>query len=214
MAGVGEEVGALGGGVRTGGAVVPGGLVRRKGSRTMQEEGYKACLRCGKLVPAGSSFCTSCGADLKADPVAGLQGAVRPGDFTASGVGAPAFIPAPPAAPAGTAPAAAPYPAYPPPPHYPSPTYFRPYACGYTARQTDNLAVFSLVCALASFVILPLIPAVVAIALGYAARERIRNSGGTLEGGGLAIAGILLGIANMVLSVAVIAAILVHSLGA
>ena len=124
-----------------------------------QHNGYKACLRCGKLMPHGASFCNSCGADLSGPPLPGMQGAVNPAQFRSYG-------------------------RYPPP---------------YTQRRTDTLAITSLACAIASFLLVPLFPAIAAIVTGFMSRERIRESGGELEGAGMAAAGILVGVANLVL---------------
>jgi cytochrome c biogenesis protein CcdA len=87
---------------------------------------------------------------------------------------------------------------------------FQPAA--YTARKTEVMALASLLCAVASFALLPLIPAVAAIILGYAARDRIRRSKGMLEGEGLATAGIVIGIINVVLVLGLLTAIVVVSL--
>jgi hypothetical protein len=182
-----------------------------------KEEGgeNKVCMRCGKLMPAGAAFCNSCGADLTAASIPGLQGAVDPVDFKAAMGVVPIAVTA-------AAPAALPAPL--PPPGQSSPGLLVPYAAStattaygpypslYLQRRTDNLAIVSMVCAIASFLMLPLFPAVAAIATGFASRERIRNSEGCLEGNGLALAGILLGVLNLVLWVAILlAALLVFS---
>ncbi|MEW6552925.1 MAG: DUF4190 domain-containing protein [Actinomycetota bacterium] len=158
--------------------------------------GYKACMRCGKLMPDGAAFCNSCGADLGAAASPGLQGAVGPQDFkSAMGLGGtPQAVPPP--VPPGEAP---PSPGQPPPvPPGPYPAY-GPYPLVSGQRRTDDLAVVSLVCALASFLILPILPAVAAIATGFVSRERIRDSGGMLGGSGFALAGILVGALNLLL---------------
>ena len=73
------------------------------------------------------------------------------------------------------------------------------------------MAIISLVCAIASFLV-PLIPAVAAIALGSTSQERIRESGGELKGGNLAILGTALGIANIVIVVIVVLLVLMTAL--
>ncbi|MFW6113883.1 MAG: DUF4190 domain-containing protein [Actinomycetota bacterium] len=78
------------------------------------------------------------------------------------------------------------------------PPYAR-YPASYRRKKTDDLAAASLICAVGSFVILPVLPAIAAVVLGHMARERISWSEGTLEGNGLALAGIIVGIANLVL---------------
>jgi ribosomal protein L40E len=168
-----------------------------------QENGYKVCLRCGKLMPSGSSYCNSCGADLSGPPQPGRQGAVSPAQFrrsseegiwdqaggTAAGEQPAAYTARTPAVVPSHAPAAGAY------SHYPS---------LYRQRKTDTLAIASLVCAIASFVLLPLLPAIAAIVTGFMSRERIRGSGGELEGEGMALAGILVGTANLLLLVVVL----------
>ena len=57
-------------------------------------------------------------------------------------------------------------------------------------RKTNGLAVASLVCSLAGFLVIPL---VLGIVFGFIARSQIRNSNGTQGGNGLAVAGIIIG---------------------
>ena len=188
---------------------------------------HQVCLRCGKLMPAAAAFCNSCGADLKATATPGLQGAVDPVDFAAAvgaahaavAAAAPAALAAPSPPPGqlshgypGPYPASTATPTYGPYPAYTVSPAYGPYPSLYRQRRTDNLAIASMVCAIASFLILPLFPAVAAIAMGFVSRERIRNSEGGLDGNGLALAGILLGVLNLVLWVAILlAAVLVFS---
>jgi hypothetical protein len=204
-------------------------------------QGYEICLRCGKLLQAGSSFCIACGADLKASPSTGQKGSTDIDSFQSSrqpGTLAPGPYPAPypPASPGYYAPSPAvskqSYTSYQGPWQYqptapdnqiPGPAVpqqvnmdrqdlwgFQPAA--YTARKTEVMALASLLCAVASFALLPLIPAVAAIILGYAARDRIRRSKGTLEGEGLATAGIVIGVINVVLVLGLLTVIVVVSL--
>lgn len=60
-------------------------------------------------------------------------------------------------------------------------------------RQTSSLAVTSLVAGILGWTLLPLLGTVVAIVTGHLARKEIRNSGGALEGDGLAVGGLVLG---------------------
>ena len=57
------------------------------------------------------------------------------------------------------------------------------------AQETASRAIVVLVCAIASFVVVPFIPAVVALALAGGARQQIAQSGGRLTGDGLVRAG-------------------------
>jgi Domain of unknown function (DUF4190) len=184
---------------------------------------HKVCMRCGKLMSAAAAFCNSCGADLTAAATPGLQGAVDPVDFKAAvGAGptavtatAPAALPAPSPLPGqpspgypGPYPASTATPAYGSYPAYTATPAFGPYPSLYRQRRTDNLAIVSMVCAIAAFSMLPFFPAVAAIVTGFVSRERIRNSVGGMEGNGLALAGILLGTFNVVLCLGILLAAL------
>ncbi len=63
---------------------------------------------------------------------------------------------------------------------YPSPGYYPP-----VARRTEGMAIAALVLAIVSFVVCPVIPAIVALAMVPSARRNIEASGGALEGLGL-----------------------------
>ncbi|HEX4163076.1 MAG TPA: DUF4190 domain-containing protein [Acidimicrobiales bacterium] len=75
------------------------------------------------------------------------------------------------------------------------PQGYAPYAPygGPVVKRNNGLAVASLVCSCAGFVVL--IPAVLGIIFGFIARSQIRRSGGRQGGDGLAIAGIIVGFA-------------------
>jgi hypothetical protein len=60
-------------------------------------------------------------------------------------------------------------------------------------KRNNGLAIASLVCACAGFVFF--VPAVLGVIFGFIARSKIRQSGGTQGGDGLALAGILVGFA-------------------
>jgi hypothetical protein len=81
-------------------------------------------------------------------------------------------------------------------------------------RRTDGQAVASLVLGIASFVVCPLIPAIIAIVLGMQAKARIAADP-SLDGEGLAKAGVILGWANIVFvvlaAVVVVAFLIVFS---
>lgn len=76
-------------------------------------------------------------------------------------------------------------------------------------RTTSPLAIVSLVTGLLSWVVLPLIGALVAIVCGHMARSEIRRDPDHLEGDGLALAGLILGWVNLTLMVLTVLAILV-----
>jgi hypothetical protein len=74
-----------------------------------------------------------------------------------------------------------------------------PYAYG---PRTNSLAIASLVTAIVSWVLCPVLAAVPAVVFGHVARNQIKQSG---EGGsGLALAGLIVGYSNLGCSVLVI----------
>jgi hypothetical protein len=80
------------------------------------------------------------------------------------------------------------------------PQGYSPYApYGVPVKRNNGLAVASLVCSCAGFVLF--VPAVLGIIFGFVARSQIRRSGGTQGGDGLAIAGIIVGFAWIALIV-------------
>ena len=58
-----------------------------------------------------------------------------------------------------------------------------------STRQTSSLAVVSLVSGILGWTLVPLLGTLVAIVTGHMARKEIRNSGGNLDGDGLAVGG-------------------------
>ncbi len=83
---------------------------------------------------------------------------------------------------------------------------------GLVARSaTNTLAVVSLVAGIASFVIVPLIGAVVAVITGHMARSQIRRTGE--QGGGLALAGLILGYVHLALVVVALGIVVLFLIG-
>ncbi|MCE7032626.1 DUF4190 domain-containing protein [Lysobacter sp. GX 14042] len=64
-------------------------------------------------------------------------------------------------------------------------------------RQTSALAIASLVTGVLSWVVAPVVASLVAVVCGHLARAEIRREPGRLEGDGLAVAGLILGYANL-----------------
>jgi uncharacterized membrane protein len=66
---------------------------------------------------------------------------------------------------------------------------------------TCDLAIYSLVCGVVGLFCLSIFAAVPGVVLGHMALKKIRNSGGRLEGHGLAVAGLILNYINILLFV-------------
>lgn len=102
----------------------------------------------------------------------------------------------------------------PPPPGFPPPQGYG-YGYGYPAgppgygyvpvEKTNGLAVASLVCSF--FFWLWGLGSILAIVFGFIARSQIKRTGGTQKGAGLALAGIIIGFATLVLGAIVIAVV-------
>ena len=105
---------------------------------------------------------------------------------------------------------------YGPPPGYgpvpygapPQPYGAQPYGPGYAGpQQTSTQAIIVLCLAIGSFVVFPLIPAIVALALASGAREEIEASGGRLGGEGMVTAGKVVAWINIGLCIAGVLAV-------
>jgi len=79
------------------------------------------------------------------------------------------------------------------------------YMAGYAAPRTDGLAIASLVIGIVSIpcslACLGIILGPVAAIMGFISRQRVSASGGAIGGGGMAIAGLILGLIGFLLSV-------------
>ena len=86
--------------------------------------------------------------------------------------------------PPASAPTPAPPPPPPPPPQWGQQPGYSPYPNygGYTAPKNDGTAVTALVLAIASFVVCPVIPSIVALVLANSADRNIAASNGALTG--------------------------------
>jgi hypothetical protein len=92
------------------------------------------------------------------------------------------------------------------------PSSLPPQAGGVLVSAPYNtLAVVSLVAGIASYVFVPVVGAVVAVITGHMARSQIRTT--REQGGGLALAGLILGYAHLVIVVLVVGLILLVLLG-
>ena len=75
-------------------------------------------------------------------------------------------------------------------------------------RQTNSLAVVSLVCGILGWTLLPFLGSIVAIVCGHMARSEIRRNPQTQEGDGLAVAGLVMGYLVIALSVLTVVAVI------
>ncbi len=103
----------------------------------------------------------------------------------------------------GYTPSPAPNYGYYPPPYPPPPSY---------APQLSTKAIVSLGCGIGSWVIVPFIGAIIAVIMGHMARGEIQRSQGAMTGDGFAIAGLVLGYINLIVSILGIAFIILLAL--
>jgi hypothetical protein len=141
------------------------------------------CTTCGAPLPPGATFCPHCGTRAPDPPGVGIPTTLaephgRPVDHAPPPLAMP-----PPAQQDG------PYAPYPPQGYYapPQPT-------------NSTAAVVSLVFGILAWTILPFISAFVAVIAGHMARNEIRRSNGQLSGDGMAVAGMIMGYVQLVLS--------------
>ena len=76
-----------------------------------------------------------------------------------------------------------------------------------TVRRTSSLAVVSLVAGLLGWTFAPWLGSIIAIITGHMARAEIRRDPSSFEGDGLAVAGLALGWAMIVLSLLAVLAV-------
>lgn len=72
------------------------------------------------------------------------------------------------------------------------------------APSTSGLAVTSLVTGILGWLMFPVLASLVAVITGHMARSEIRRSAGSIDGDGMALAGLILGWINLGLAAAVI----------
>lgn len=74
-------------------------------------------------------------------------------------------------------------------------------------KQTSSAAIISLIAGILGWTVVPWLGSIVAVITGHMARAEIRRNSDTLEGDGLAIAGLVLGWSMLVLSILAVLAI-------
>jgi hypothetical protein len=145
------------------------------------------CAQCGATNDEGQRFCYNCGVRLESQATGTPQyGAVPPPPVAVTQPQGQYLPPAPDALqPAG----------------YSKGAEYGGY--GPQVVPNSRLAIISLVAAILSFVMLPVIAALPAVITGHMARREIRESGGRVTGDGLALLGLIIGYANLALAVLV-----------
>ena len=75
---------------------------------------------------------------------------------------------------------------------------------GYAAPRTDGLAIASLIVGILSLLCCGVILGPAAAIMGFISRNRITQSGGAIGGGGLAMAGLILGVVGFLLWIVIV----------
>ena len=83
--------------------------------------------------------------------------------------------------------------------NYPSPQYPPPYQPASLPNSTT--AIISLIAGILGLTAIPILGSIVAVVTGHMAKGEIARSGGTIGGGGLATAGLILGYVGIGLTV-------------
>jgi len=87
------------------------------------------------------------------------------------------------------------------------PLYAPPPAPVYVVRQTSALAIVSLVLGLLGWTLLPFLGSIGAVICGHLARGEIRRNPATVDGDGMAIAGLVLGWSLIIITVLTLLAV-------
>ncbi len=75
---------------------------------------------------------------------------------------------------------------------------------GYAAPRTDGLAIASLIVGILSLLCCGIILGPAAAIMGFISRNRIAQSGGAIGGGGMAMAGLILGVVGFLLWIVIV----------
>lgn len=161
------------------------------------------CPRCNANNDNNEQFCYNCGLRLE-PPTPASEGAptiiippppqqATPPTYAQPSYNAPSYPPPVYDAPATTPP----YPA----PGYGQPAYGAPQQAYATVPTTSAAAIVSLIAGILCWLIPIGVGAIVAVVAGHIARGAIRRSNNTLGGGGMALAGLILGYLNLLVGV-------------
>lgn len=72
------------------------------------------------------------------------------------------------------------------------------------AKETSVMAIVSLISGILAWTLVPFLGAIVAVITGHMARKEIRNNPETKEGDGLALTGLILGWASLLLTILIV----------
>jgi len=147
------------------------------------------CTTCSAPLVADALFCPNCGSPVPAPSSAGTPTVGLPPAYGDSSppLSQPYDYAPPAVAPQWVTPGSAPY--------------------GVAGPPNSTAAVVSLVFGILTWIFLPVIGPIVAVVAGHMARAEIRRSNGQVGGGGMAIAGLVLGYLQIALFVLAICAI-------
>lgn len=81
-------------------------------------------------------------------------------------------------------------------------------------QQDNQMAQISAIAGIGSWIVFPVLGAIIAIVCGHIARKEIRESGGTQGGDGMAVLGLALGYSHLVMSCLVLGFVLLIFAGA
>lgn len=79
-------------------------------------------------------------------------------------------------------------------------------------KRESSLAIVSLIAGIIGWTIVPFIGSIVAVITGHLAKKEIRESGGTMSGDGMALAGIILGYTMIGITLLVLVVVIVAML--
>lgn len=153
------------------------------------------CFRCGTAMPDDAKVCPKCAAPVENAPAPqNTQAAPPPPAPSAQSTSAWLNVP----------PAQAQYPQG--QPYAPQPPQYQ------QQPQTDGKATASLVLGILSILCFGILTGIPAIILGHVSRGNIKRSMGRVSGGGMALAGLILGYCGLFFSTLLIAAVMIPNL--
>lgn len=155
------------------------------------------CFKCGASMPDDATVCPQCAAPVQIVPTA-----PPPPEAPQSGAPTPASTSAWLNVPASQM-------QYPPQQGYPPQAQQYP---GQFQPQTDGKATASLILGILSILCFGLFTGLPAIILGHISRGNIEQSRGRLTGGGMALAGLIMGYLSIISTILIIAAITIPNL--